>query len=77
MNLVAAEYTVCQSERHGVLLISEFLGTSEYFSEGSLQFNPLNSHEIADALYTAANMSKEEREERQKKLMRFISNHTR
>lgn len=77
MNLVAAEYTVCQNERNGVLLLSEFAGTSEYFYEGSIQFNPLNSHEISNALYTAAKMDTEERVTQHKNLMEFINNHTR
>ncbi|EEP82203.1 alpha,alpha-trehalose-phosphate synthase 2 [Uncinocarpus reesii 1704] len=77
MNLVAAEYTVCQDERNGVLLLSEFAGTSTYFYEGSIQFNPLNAHEISDALYTAAKMDTKERVEQHKNLMEFIHNHTR
>ncbi|WEW54777.1 trehalose-6-phosphate synthase [Emydomyces testavorans] len=76
MNLVAAEYTVCQDQRNGVLLLSEFAGTSVYFFEGSIQFNPLNAHEIADALYTAAKMNTEERVRQHKNLMEFINSHT-
>jgi trehalose 6-phosphate synthase/phosphatase len=75
MNLVASEYIACQLEKHGVLILSEFAGSSNSLS-GAIFVNPWNTEEVAYAIYDALTMPNKIREFRHKHLYKFISTHT-
>lgn len=76
MNLVSYEYIVCQKERHGVLLLSEFTGASERLA-GSLLFNPWNRAGTADAIHRALTMGMDERVANHRKAEEFVMKNTR
>jgi trehalose 6-phosphate synthase/phosphatase len=60
MNLVAKEY-IASCEKHGVLILSELAGAASELSEAIL-VNPLDKHEVAQALRQALAMSPEDQE---------------
>jgi trehalose 6-phosphate synthase len=60
MNLVAYEYIASQTQRRGVLLLSEFAGAAEQM-RGSLQFNPWDLDDMVGAIAEALTMGEEER----------------
>ncbi|GAB5364753.1 hypothetical protein AAMO2058_000997100, partial [Amorphochlora amoebiformis] len=62
MNLVAYEYIVCQREKHGVLILSEFAGAAQSLGAGCVQVNPWNVNECAQAIKYALEMKDEEKE---------------
>lgn len=74
MNLVAKEYIATRTDKTGVLILSEMAGSANEMNE-SLLINPNNFEQIADALYEAINMPKEEQRTRnthlQKRLERY------
>lgn len=74
MNLVAKEYIATRTDKTGVLILSEMAGSANEMNE-SLLINPNNFEQIADTLYQAINMPKEEQQERngilQKRLERY------
>ncbi len=74
MNLVAKEFVACQVENPGVLILSEMAGASVELSE-AIQVNPTDRNEIADAIYKALLMPKEERAERMTKMQEQIRNY--
>lgn len=64
MNLVAMEYSVCQTEESpGVLILSEFTGAASLLGDGII-INPWDEDSIADAIYQSFMMSVEEKKER-------------
>jgi trehalose 6-phosphate synthase/phosphatase len=74
MNLVAKEYIATRTDKTGVLILSEMAGSANEMNE-SLLINPNNFEQIADTLFKAINMPKEEQQERngilQKRLERY------
>ncbi len=74
MNLVAKEYIATRTDKTGVLILSEMAGSANEMNE-SLLINPNNFEQIADSLYEAINMPKEEQQARnevlQKRLERY------
>jgi len=74
MNLVAKEYIATRTDKTGVLILSEMAGSASEMNE-SLLINPNNFEQIADAIYEAINMPKEEQQTRndqlQKRLERY------
>ncbi|MFK5972422.1 MAG: bifunctional alpha,alpha-trehalose-phosphate synthase (UDP-forming)/trehalose-phosphatase [Flavobacteriaceae bacterium] len=74
MNLVAKEYIATRTDKTGVLILSEMAGSANEMNE-SLLINPNNFEQIADTLYEALNMPKEEQQARntqlQKRLERY------
>ncbi|MFB6215272.1 MAG: trehalose-6-phosphate synthase [Candidatus Bipolaricaulia bacterium] len=66
MNLVAKEF-IAANEEPKVLILSEFAGSSEQLNE-ALLVNPYNTDQVAEAIKTAIEMSKEEKEARWRKL---------
>ena len=74
MNLVAKEYIATRTDKTGVLILSEMAGSANEMNE-SLLINPNNFEQIADTLYEAINMPKEEQQARntqlQKRLERY------
>lgn len=77
MNLVSFEYVACQRERHGVLVLSEFAGAASFMAEGSIPFHPANTTELSEAIFTAINLSPEERKKKYEYLRDFINTNTR
>jgi len=67
MNLVAKEFLDCQraefSKRPGVLILSEFAGAAQELSH-SIQVNPYDVDDVANALNRALDMPDEERRNR-------------
>jgi trehalose 6-phosphate synthase/phosphatase len=59
MNLIAKEYIASRTDKTGVLILSEMAGSSKELLE-AVTINPNNRQEIADALFEALNMPKEE-----------------
>ncbi|MCJ7830078.1 MAG: bifunctional alpha,alpha-trehalose-phosphate synthase (UDP-forming)/trehalose-phosphatase [Desulfobacterales bacterium] len=61
MNLVAKEYIVCQQEKSGVLILSEFAGAAQELNNACI-VNPYNISEITDSLTEALSFSEEEKQ---------------
>jgi trehalose 6-phosphate synthase/phosphatase len=72
MNLVAKEYIATRTDKTGVLILSEMAGSANEMNE-SLLINPNNFEQIADSLYQAINMPKEEQQERNAHLQRRLA----
>lgn len=69
MNLVAKEYVAAQDPADpGVLVLSRFAGAAEQMSE-ALLVNPYSAEEVADAIFQALRMPKDERIRRWQSLM--------
>ena len=75
MNLVAKEYCACSVEENGVLILSEFAGASAQLHKAALMVNPYDHESVADAIYHAFIMQKEERQNRMRKLRQSIKKH--
>jgi trehalose 6-phosphate synthase/phosphatase len=75
MNLVSYEYVMCQRERHGVLVLSEFAGSAQSLSS-AIRVNPWNIEELASALHEALSVSDRERELKHWKLYHYVTKHT-
>ncbi|OAD69655.1 glycosyltransferase family 20 protein, partial [Phycomyces blakesleeanus NRRL 1555(-)] len=72
MNLTSHEYIVCQENKCGPLILSEFTGT--YGSFGAcLRVNPWDYRQVGDAIHEALSMSQEEKTGRWKELYRSIT----
>lgn len=76
MNLVAYEYVASQSERKGVLLVSEFAGAAEQL-KGSLLFNPWDLDEMVDSIGKALTMGEQERAAMHEKSEAYVLENTR
>jgi trehalose 6-phosphate synthase len=76
MNLVSYEYIACQKKRKGVLLLSEFAGAAQSLN-GSIQFNPWNTDELAEAINNAVTIMDEKRESSFEKMYNHVQKHTR
>lgn len=75
MNLVSYEYVASQSERHGVLILSEFTGAAHSLS-GALLVNPWNAEEVCDSIYQALTMEAAEKEQNQNNLLDYVCKQT-
>eukprot|EP00177_Eucheuma_denticulatum_P006764 GFKZ01012293.1.p1 GENE.GFKZ01012293.1~~GFKZ01012293.1.p1 ORF type:complete len:794 (+),score=88.68 GFKZ01012293.1:2420-4801(+) len=75
MNLVSYEYVVCQQERHGVLVLSEFAGSAQSLSS-AIRVNPWNIEELAQAMHEALTVSDRERALKHWKLYHYVTKHT-
>lgn len=75
MNLVSYEYVMCQRDKCGVLVLSEFAGSAQSLS-GAIRVNPWNIEELAAAMHEALTMSDREREVKHWKLYRYVTTHT-
>jgi trehalose 6-phosphate synthase len=72
MNLVAKEYVAAQDpDDPGVLILSRFAGAAHQLDE-ALLVNPYAREEVADAINRALHMSKAERKDRWKSLIKGI-----
>jgi len=72
MNLVAKEYCACNQYNDGVLILSEFAGAAFQLKSGALIVNPYDSRGVADAIYRAFKMDKEEIFRRMSRLKKKI-----
>ena len=63
MNLVAKEYVACQTEKHGMLVLSEMTGAAIELNEAII-INPTDIDEAAEALNRALTMPEIEKEKR-------------
>lgn len=75
MNLVAKEFVVCNREKKGVLILSEFAGAAHSLS-GSLLVNPWDTDGVADAIHAALEMDDSERERRFVPMYRYLMDNT-
>ncbi|CDF33503.1 unnamed protein product [Chondrus crispus] len=75
MNLVSYEYVVCQQERHGVLVLSEFAGSAQSLSS-AIRVNPWNTEELANAMHEALTVPERERALKHWKLYHYVTKHT-
>lgn len=75
MNLVAYEYIMCQKERHGQLILSEFAGAAQSL-KGCIEVNPWNTDDLMSGLQTALTMSDKDRAENHRKLYEYVNKYT-
>ncbi len=71
MNLVCKEYIAAHSDNDGVLVLSRFTGAIAEI-KNSLPVNPYSIEDIANAIYQALYMPKEEREKRMVRMRKNI-----
>jgi alpha,alpha-trehalose-phosphate synthase [UDP-forming] len=72
MNLIAKEYVTAKGSGNGVVILSEFAGAAEEFSEHSIMVNPYDVESIADSIYMALKMDAGEKNARIKALRRIV-----
>jgi len=72
MNLVAKEYCASCVENVGVLILSEFAGAAVTLRRGALLVNPYNVEHVADQIFEAYQMSRNEQRRRMSQLRREI-----
>ena len=75
MNTTSLEYVVCQEEKHGPLIISEFSGTAGSLSS-AIHINPWGTRGVADAIHEALSMSDAQKAEQHAKLYDWVVNNT-
>jgi len=75
MNLVAKEYCAANTDRNGVLILSEFAGAATQLRRNSLLVNPYDIEGVANAIHRAYNMSANERRIRMRRLRKSIRKH--
>ena len=75
MNLVCKEYVAAHSDNDGVLVLSKFAGAIAEI-KNCLAVNPYSIEDIANAVYQALDMPKEERTRRMVKMRRSIKSNT-
>ena len=63
MNLVAKEYLATRVENDGVLILSELAGASKELHQ-ALIVNPFDINELADSIYEAIKLSKQDQIEK-------------
>jgi trehalose 6-phosphate synthase/phosphatase len=71
MNLVAKEYCTCSLEG-GVLILSEFAGAAAQLYRDALLVNPYDVMGVAEAIYRAWTMDRDERRNRMRNLRRAV-----
>ncbi|CAM8988082.1 unnamed protein product [Rhodiola kirilowii] len=76
MNLVSYEFVICQDEKKGVLILSEFAGAAQSLGAGAILVNPWNITEVASSICYALEMPAEEREKRHNHNFNHVTSHT-
>lgn len=74
MNTTSLEYILCQKERHGPLILSEFSGTAGSLGD-AMHINPWDLHGVADKINNALTMSEEKRRVMQDSLYQHVTTH--
>ena len=64
-----------QSQKHSMLVVSEFVGCSPSVS-GAIRVNPWSVDSVADGIYSAIKMPQADRHMRHEKHWRYVSSHT-
>ena len=72
MNLVAKEYCAASVDESGVLILSEFAGAAAQLQKNALLVNPYDIEGVAETIYKAYTMNKDERRVRMRKLRRSV-----
>mmetsp|Transcript_5679 Transcript_5679/g.10151 ORF Transcript_5679/g.10151 Transcript_5679/m.10151 type:complete len:953 (-) Transcript_5679:67-2925(-) len=75
ISLISLEYITAQRDKHGVLILSEFAG-SFHLAQSSVQVNPWNIEELADAFEEALRMSSHEREAKHQTAYQYVCTYT-
>ena len=81
MGLTAQEFIHCQDgtlgpKQHGVVVLSEFTGTSSLFGGSDLTCNPWDTRGTAEQIARAVRMSPEEKSQRWNKLRKIVDHHS-
>jgi alpha,alpha-trehalose-phosphate synthase [UDP-forming] len=71
MNLVAKEFVATRTDKDGVLILSQFAGAARELTD-ALIVNPYDIEEMAEALYHALTMDKNERRERMQEMRAIV-----
>jgi trehalose 6-phosphate synthase/phosphatase len=74
MNLVCKEYIASKTDKTGVLILSEMAGAARELAE-ALIINPNDSNEMAENIYKAVKMPKEEQKRRMEELQGLLKRH--
>lgn len=74
MNLVAKEYIAAQSEKAGILILSEMTGASAELTE-ALIINPTDVEEVSDVINKALLMPEAEKQQRTAKMQQRIKDY--
>lgn len=72
MNLVAKEFCAANIDGKGVLILSEFAGAAAQLHRGALMVNPYDREGVAEAIFRAYTMDRQERKSRMQKLREKI-----
>jgi len=75
MNLVSYEFSICQQENRGPVVLSEFTGAAHSLP-GALLCNPWNIDEVVAQVLHALNMPEGERELRHRNIFRYVLTHS-
>ena len=71
MNLVAKEFVACRGDEDGVLVLSQFTGASRELRD-ALLINPYDIDQVAEAIKTALEMTREERRIRMRRMRQSV-----
>lgn len=74
MNLVAKEFVASRVDQKGVLILSRFTGSARELSD-AIQVNPFAIHDLAEAMYSATQMSSEEQTRRMSRMREHVERH--
>jgi trehalose 6-phosphate synthase/phosphatase len=72
MNTTALEYILCQCDKHGPLIISEFSGTAGNLNS-AMRINPLGFSDVAKTLDKVLTMSEEDKARAHDKLYQYVT----
>ncbi|KAL2622411.1 hypothetical protein R1flu_002616 [Riccia fluitans] len=76
MNLVSYEFVACQTQKKGVLILSEFAGAAQSLGAGAILVNPWNVSDVAMSIEDALTMKEGERNERHRHNFMHVTTHT-
>ena len=74
MNLVSKEFIWARNDEKGVLILSQFAGTSRELKD-TLIVNPYNTEEVAENIHKALSMMQSEQTKRMKRLREVVNNY--
>lgn len=74
MNLVAKEFVASRVDQKGVLILSKFTGSARELSD-AIQVNPFAIHDLAEAMYSATQMSPDEQTRRMSRMREHVERH--
>lgn len=74
MNLVAKEFIAARSDERGVLILSQFAGSSRELKDAFI-VNPYNTEQVAEAIKSGLEMTTSEQIRRMRKMRNIIKNY--